>query len=217
MKGERFSTFHPSPFILHPLRLRAIATFLFWACVFAAVYCQAPLYYSNQNQYFLHGLADADVGYLRDDWLANTKDPTPLFTLLVAATARFLAPAAFYAYYVLLFGVYCASMVGLFSYLARDRDTPRLRLVFLALLLAVHSAVGRWASYRWFGVDYPWYLQAGVAGQYVLGAMFQPSAFGVLLVLSVCLFARGRPFLAVASACLGAAVHATYALGAGLL
>jgi hypothetical protein len=198
-------------------RLRAVAAFLFWACVFATVYCQAPLYYSNQNQYFLHGLADAGVGFLRDDWLANTNDPTPLFSLLVAATVRYLAPAAFYFHYVLLLGVYAASMVGLFSYLAGNRDTPRLRVGFLALLLAIHSAVARWASYRLFGVDYPWYFQSGVAGQYLLGAMFQPSTFGVLLVLSVCLFVRGRPYWAVVSACLGAAVHSTYAIGAGIL
>src|SRR5437867_1808576 len=94
MKDELISTFHPSSFILHPLKLRAAAAFLFWACVFAAVYCQAPLYYSNQNQYFLHGLADAGVGFLGDDWLANTKDPTPVFSLLVAATMRSLTPAA---------------------------------------------------------------------------------------------------------------------------
>jgi Domain of unknown function (DUF6798) len=198
-------------------RLRAAAAFLFWACVFAAVYCQAPLYYSNQNQYFLHGLADAGVGFVRDDWLANTIDPTPLFSLLVAATVRYLAPAAFYAYYVLIFGVYAASMVGLFSYLAGDRDTPRLRVGFLALFLAIHSAVARLASYRLVGVDYPWYFQAGVAGQYVLGAMFQPSTFGVLLVLSACLFVRGRPYWAVVSACLAAAMHSTYAIGAGML
>src|SRR5438067_5986920 len=118
MKGERFSTFHPSPFILHPLRLRAAAAFLFWACVFAAVYCQAPLYYSNQNQYFLHGLADAGVGLLDEDWLAYTRDPTPAFSGLVALTARWLHPWAFHAYYALLQGAYAAALLGLFAWLA---------------------------------------------------------------------------------------------------
>src|SRR5262249_25753578 len=153
-----------------------------------------PLYYSNQNQYFLHGLAEAGFGLLRHDWLANTADPTPVFSALVALTYRFLHPAAFYLYYVLLFGVYSASLVGLFSYLAGGRDPPRLRLPFLALLLLVHSALARWCSYRWLDLDYPWYFQSGVAGQYVLGAMFQPSTFGVLLILSLYLFVRGRPF-----------------------
>lgn len=194
-----------------------LAAFLFWACVFAAVYGQAPLYYSNQNQYFLHGLADAGVGLLREDSLANTKDPTPVFSLLISATARYLAPPAFYGYYVVLFGVYAVSMLGLFSYLAGERDSPRLRLAFLTLLLVIHSALARWTSYRVLGLDYPWYLQAGVAGQYVLGAMFQPSTFGVLLVLSACLFVHGWRFWAVVCGCLAATIHSTYALTAGML
>jgi hypothetical protein len=196
---------------------RAAAVFVLGALVFGAVYGQAPLYYSNQNQYFLHGLADSGAGFLRNDWLANTKDPTPVFTAIVAATVEYLHPAAFYVYYVVLFGVYLASMVSVFTSLAGGRDTPRLRLAFVALLLLVHSALARWLSYRWLGLDYPFYFQAGVAAQYVLGGMFQPSTFGVLLVLSVALFVRGRPFAAVASACLGATLHSTYVLGAGML
>src|SRR5262249_30715132 len=38
-----------------------------------------------------------------------------------------------------------------------------------------------------------------------------------LLVLAVCLFALGRPFLAVASAAAGATLHSTYLLSAGML
>jgi hypothetical protein len=195
----------------------AITTFLGGTLVFALVYCQAPLYYSNQNQYFLHGLAEAGFGSLDEDWLANTADPTPVFSFLVAATYRFLHPFLFYLYYGLLFGVYFTTMVGLFSLLAGERATVRLRIAFIAGLLLVHSALGRWCSYRLLGSDYPWFFQAGVAGQYVLGAMFQPSTFGVLLILSIYLFARDRPYGAVASACLAAIVHSTYLLGAGLL
>src|SRR5207247_2491086 len=124
---------------------------------------------------------------------------TPVFSALVALTARFLHPAAFYLYYVLLLGAYSAGMLGLFASLAGEQAGRRWP-VFLALLLASHSAVARWASYRWLGQDYPWYLQSGVAGQYLLGPTLQPSAFGVLLVVAVCLFVRGRPILAVVSA-----------------
>src|SRR5262249_55886193 len=178
------------------------ASLLLGALAFGLAYCQAPLYYSNQNQYYLHGLAEAGYGNLHEDWLANTADPTPLFSLGVALTYRFLHPYVFHLYYLLLFGVYFAGLVGLFAFLAGDRDTPRLRLAFIALLVVLHCAAARWASYRLAGLDYPWYLQAGVAGQYVLGGMLQPSTVGVLLVLSICLFVWDRPFAAVASACL---------------
>jgi hypothetical protein len=197
--------------------LRGLACLLLAAGVFALAYCQAPLYYSNQNQYFLHGLADAGVGLLREDWLARTHDPTPAFSALVAFTVRHLHPWAFYFFYALLMGVYALAMLGLFRSLAGEAVAQRRWPAFFALFLAAHAALVRWASYRWLGNDYPWFLQAGVAGQYVLGAMFQPSVFGVLLVAAVCLFVRGRPFPAVACACLAATVHPTYLLCAALL
>ena len=52
------------------------------AAGFALAHTQSPLFFSNQNQYLLHGLADAGYGHLSHDWLANTKDPTPAFSFL---------------------------------------------------------------------------------------------------------------------------------------
>jgi hypothetical protein len=196
--------------------LRA-ALFLHGAALFAFAYCEAPLYYSNQNQYFLHGLAAAGDGLLREDWLANTRDPTPVFSALVALTARFLHPAAFYVYHALLLGAYAAAMLGLFAAVAGPEVTRRRWPVFVALLVAAHAALPRWLSYRWLGNDYPWFLQAGVAGQYVLGSMLQPSAFGALLVVAVCLFVRGRPLLAGACVAVAATAHATYLLPGAML
>src|SRR4051812_6820563 len=59
---------------------------LLWAAAFGAAYGPAPLYYSNQNQYFLHGLAAAGRGDLARDWLVTTRDPTPLFSAAVTWT-----------------------------------------------------------------------------------------------------------------------------------
>jgi hypothetical protein len=204
---------HPSPVSW----LRATAWFLLGAALFTTAYTQAPLYFSNQNQYFVHGLAAAGYGSLDRDWLANTRDPTPLFTLLVEGTYPVFGTPLFYVYYALLMGIYLASLLGIFNLLAADRGTPLTRALFLALVLLVHSAVVRAVSARMFGVDYPWYFQAGLAGQYVLGPILQPSCFGVLLLLSLYLFGRGRPLLAVTCSSLGAVCHATYLLPAALL
>jgi hypothetical protein len=75
----------------------------------------------------------------------------------------------------------------------------------------------RWSSAQAFGVDYPWYFQAGVANQYVLGAGLQPSTFGVFLLLSVHAFLRARPRLAVTWSALAVAMHPTYLLTAAFL
>jgi hypothetical protein len=196
--------------------VRVAAPWLALALLFAASCWQAPLYYSNQNQYFLHGLAAGGVGQLADDWLARTRDPTPLFSTLVACTVRYLHPWVFYGVFALLQGIYLVSLLALGDVVAGPAGWPR-RLVFAALLVFVHSALVRWGSYRWLGQDYPWFLQAGVAGQYVLGAALQPSVFGVLLVASLALFAHERPLLAAASAGLATLFHATYLLPAALL
>jgi hypothetical protein len=89
--------------------------------------------------------------------------------------------------------------------------------IFLALFVAVHSALARWCSFQWLGDDYPWFFQGGLAGQYILGSMFQPSMFGVLLIVAVCLFVRGWTFAAAACAALAAVMHSTYLLPAGML
>jgi hypothetical protein len=197
--------------------MRLTLLFLLGTVLFAVAFGQAPLYYSNQNQYFLAGLAQAGEGHLRDDWLVTTRDPTPVFTALVAFTARWLHPCAVYVYYALLLGVYAAAMLALFAWLAGPEMTARRWPIFAALFFLFHAALPRWCAYRWLGLDYPWYFQAGVASQYVLGAMFQPSTFGILMVVAVALFVRGRPWLAVVCTALSATVHSTYLLTAGLL
>ena len=75
----------------------------------------------------------------------------------------------------------------------------------------------RVAAIRLTGVDYPWYLQCGLANQYVLGPGLQPSVFGILLITSLAAFANGRPMLAAGLAAASAVMHSTYLLPAGLL
>src|SRR6476620_3752090 len=95
-------------------RLPRVALLLV-AAVFALAHAQAPLYYSNQNQYFLHGLAQGGRGFLDEDWLARTADPTPAFSALVAFTYRYLHESFFYIYYLLILGIYLHALVGIFT------------------------------------------------------------------------------------------------------
>src|SRR5258708_5770197 len=117
--------------------LTRLALFAAGTVVFAVVCCQAPLYYSNQNQYFLHGLANAGEGQLRDDWLANTLDPTPVFSALVTCTARWLHPWAFHVFYALIQGIFAASLLGLFFVIAGTPSALRRWPVFRALFAVV--------------------------------------------------------------------------------
>src|SRR5690349_14167781 len=113
-------------------------------------------------------MASAGVGHLREDWLANTADPTPIFSGLVEVVEAHASRATFYLIQGLLVAGYAVALIRIFVRIARERCTPGRGATFLLLLMLVHSALARWASYRLFGQDYPWYFQAGVAGQYLV-------------------------------------------------
>ena len=185
----------------------SVGRFLLLAMLFSAAYVQWPLYSLNQNTYFLHGLAQAGVGHLTDDFLVQTRDPFPVFSFLVEVTYR-LNQNLFYLFYVLLLGIYVCSLLGIASQLFQTGRSRVRTLVFLAVLFVVHAGVFR-SRIGW--------LYSGVAGQYVLGTVLQPSVFGVLLIASIYFYLRKKPFYAVALLALAATVHSTYLLGAASL
>ena len=101
--------------------------------LFALTYTQSPLFTSNQNQYFLHGMAKAGFGYLNQDWLANTLDPTPLFSALVYLTYRFThQPILFYLFYAGLLGLYLFCLVGITDILFDLRKSRARLALFVA-------------------------------------------------------------------------------------
>jgi hypothetical protein len=201
-----------------PRILSASMNFLTWTALFAIAYAQSPLYTSNQNQYFLHGLAQAGYGYLARDWLANTLDPTPLFSALVSLTySVFHKSLPYYLFYALLMGVYLFSLMGILDHLFNLRASRLKSLLALAGLILFHSAGLRFLFSRALGVNWTYILEDGLADQRMLGPVFEPSVFGVFLMLSVWLFLIRKPYLGAASSVLAATMHPTYLLSAALL
>jgi len=201
--------------------LRSAVEFAIFTALFAIAYAQSPLYTSNQNQYFLHGLARAGVGYLKQDWLANTLDPTPVFSTLVEFTFRLTRlEALFYLYYALLMGVYLFSLLGIGVSLfnpANGRQKNVASILFASMLIVIHSAALRFILSRTLSENWSYIIEDGVADQRILGPVFQPSVFGVLLIASISLVIHQRPYLAILSAVLAATFHPTYLLSAAVL
>jgi len=198
--------------------LRRLVFVIFWSVLFTLAYSQSALFTSNQNQYFLHGYADADYGNLAQDWLANTLDPTPVFSGLVNLTYRLIPwQPVFYMYYGILAGVYLFSLYGIF---AKKTDNGRWRvmqwLTFPALLF-VNSAGLRALIVRISDPDWAYLFDGGVAGQRLLGSVLQPSTFGVFILLSIFLFLRGKTLWSIFSLVLTATFHPTYLLSAAML
>jgi hypothetical protein len=212
----------PVPYRRKGLKPGRAISFIGWFIVltslFALAYNQAPLFTSNQNQYFLHGYAQAGVGTLAEDWLANTADPTPVFSLLVQVTVRLFPDGSpFYLFYAFLMGIYFFSLYGSVAQVFPIRSTAGTRLAFIAAIILLHSTVLRYLLLRLAGPDWSYIFEGGLAGQRLLGTVFQPSTFGVFLLLSIYLYLRDRKSLAVLSAVLAATFHPTYLLSAAAL
>jgi hypothetical protein len=196
----------------HRIARVLIACVLFWLA-----YTYDPLYDRNYNTYLLHGLADAGLGALQHDWLAATTDPFPLFSAIVTVIYRFAPPEAFYVAHAALLGVYLFALLHIIA-VAHSFDPQGARAnVFLGLAIFIHSAAFRAAVSSVTGADWGWYIQSGVAMQYLVGFVFQPSLFGVLLIASLACFLRQHEGWAVALAALATAIHASYFVTSALL
>lgn len=183
-----------------------------------AAYSQSPLYTSNQNQTFVHGMAGAGIGSLDQDWLASTAEPTPVFTFILKWTFLFLKSELwFYFYYAVLIGVYFLALLGILDEVYGIRESKIKFLMTALLLIFFHSAGLRFLLTNYAGAEWGFLLDGGFAGQRLLGIVFQPSAFGVVLVLSLYLFLIGKPYLAALAAAVTANIHPTYLLSAALL
>ncbi|WP_413163063.1 DUF6798 domain-containing protein [Capilliphycus salinus ALCB114379] len=184
---------------------------MIFGLILGVSYVQEPLYTSNQNTKFLQGLAKAGLGYLDRDWLANTLDPLPVFTELVWFTSAFLHPYFFYLYYIILFGVYVYSLLGIAETVFKF-NTPVKKIVYLVFIVTLHCL-----QIRIFDFKTHVYLHYGVAEQYILGDYFQTSNFGVLILLSIHLFLREKIVLSVFALAGAATVHPAYLPSAALL
>ena len=168
-------------------RLLPLLEALALALAFALAHTQSPLFYSNQNQYLLHGLASpAATATSSHDWLANTRDPTPVFSALdrcrlsqsgfVDDSGRVFPPSDRVLPQHPVAGRGAAGAAGF-----QDLSVC-LRGPLHSCALPRFCASRRWSSQE---CDYPWYLQCGVANQYFLGPGLQPAVFGDAT--------RGRP------------------------
>lgn len=186
--------------------------FLCLAIIFSIAYTQDPLYTENQHAKFLHGLAQSGLGFLDQDWLAKTLDPIPVFSFLVKVTYTYLGQNTFYFYYALLFGIYIYSLFGIASYLFKIDDYFPKYLTYLAIFIFIHSI-----EIKILGLKTNVHLHYGLAEQFVLGHRFQPSSFGVLVILSIYIFLLKKPFLAVLLLAVAATFHPTYLPSAAIL
>lgn len=195
-----------------------IVNFLSWSLLFAVIYAQSPLFTSNQNQYFLHGLAKAGYGFLSQDWLANTIDPTPVFSFLVEGVWNlFQSGIPYYLIYALLMGIYLWSLLGIVDQIYEIKGSRVRTMLFLVIFLGVHSAAWRYLLSRLINPDWSYVFEGGVAGQRLLGSVLQPSVFGVFLITSIDQYLQGRTIWSLLALAAAVMFHPTFLLSAAML
>ena len=107
--------------------------------------------------------------------------------------------------------------MGIVQQIFATGQTRLSRGLFLALFTAFNAAALRFVLVRSLGTNWAYLFDGGVAGQRLLGEVFQPSTFGVLLLLAINLFLRDKPLWSALPLVLAATFHPTYLLSAGVL
>jgi hypothetical protein len=202
----------------HPALL-ALLAILAWGTLLGLAYGQSPLPTSNQNQYYLHGYARAGIGNLDQDWLAGTRDPTPVFTLLAEVTARTFPAALNHVFFLILFAFYLVSLYSIADYLFGLSRSKTASLLFLAAMFGLHSAALRagLSALPASAGEWAYLFDGGLGGQRLLGPVLQPSVFGVLLLVSVWRFLEDDHLTAILATIFAAWMHPTYLLSGATL
>jgi hypothetical protein len=170
-----------------------------------------PIYTGNQNSHCLRGVAQGTDDHLRGDWLVETADPFPVFTILIRFILAAWNETGIYFMLFPLLGLYIHGLwkipLRLFPPLSRE-----FRFLFLVMLFIMHNRSLGFISDRLTGINLVWFVQSGIAGLSLLSPYLQPSVFGVLWISSILAFLSGRTRLAAVLCGFSTLVHFNYLL-----
>lgn len=173
----------PTAFNLSP---RAQWLLLGAAVLLFLLACPAePLFFKNQVTKYLVGMADADVGYLREDWTANTRNGLPAFRGVVFLIYWLGLPKLSYVFWAMLTSILVVGAFGLGRSLAGQKTladclrVDRFSCIFLTLLILTNVGV---LTKLWWGV----------AQQYMLSPVLEPSHVATLYPLAILLYVTER-------------------------
>lgn len=166
-----------------------------------------PLFFSNQNTYFLQGLRMAGVAGLQHDWLSATKAPHIVFSTLIAVLQRSAHLTA--GVHILETLLYVALLWSFWTLSGSGKPrTVVLRFVACAVFFILMTERGPWHRlFTWIGL----------ADQYVFGGYLQPSEFGIAMLAAFALLVQKRHKLAIICLVLASSLHASYLLPCGML
>ena len=188
-----------------------VAAFAMLCAYFLASWDVRPLFFSNQNTYFVQGLQRAGVEGLQADWLSHTRAPHIVFTWLVAAlqSLGILKIGVHVIEVVLYVGLVWA--LWILSGCRSSRGTARMlsiRFLICAAFLVLVMEPGPWNQlFNW----------EGLAHQFVVGGYLQPGEFGIAILVAIALLGLERYGLAIGFLVLAVVFHASYLIPCSIL
>jgi len=152
---------------MNALNNKKIILFGIFFAIFSASY--NFYFFSNQNTYLLHAYLLSNPDVLNNDWLSNTIDGTPVFSIFTSYLFSFGDALAinFNKIFEVIFYVYLFKLI--------QRSYPTKNQIELALIVLIIC----------FASSYFLPIFMGLKGQSILGGIYQPSIFGVFLLSSL--------------------------------
>jgi hypothetical protein len=172
-----------------------------------------PFPFGNQDPYFFWAINSSLDGLLNADFLAQQPDPFPLVSILF----RFIPVQAFPSLsHLLMFGLCVVYTKAAFDIL--KNQLLAFPILVPSLFLLAHSSFF-WSSFflHFFSLDLRWFWHHGIAQQGLLFGYFQPSAFGVFLLLGLGYFFQEKYRAFLFCLLVAGAFHANYILLGGLV
>lgn len=206
-------------------------------CVFIVTREFIPLYFSNQMEYYVYGFARANPHLLQNDWFIQTAPKHPAFTILVEALYRLnIIELGSYFFQVLLEAIMYISMYSIantmLSKLLQQGDyktslrSSQLALIVIAIMMIardssiINRLIDMIAAPLPFSLNL-WWRQLwnlhGIAYQYLEIGYFQPSQFGVLIMVAIAFALQNRWRLATVILALTVNLHFSYSIHCGVL
>ncbi|MBI3675296.1 MAG: hypothetical protein HY243_01595 [Proteobacteria bacterium] len=130
-------------------------------------------------------MADANVGFLREDWVTNTRNGLPAFRGLVFLIYWLGLPQLSYVFWITLTGIFAVGMFGLARSLQGQKTLAdcmhfdRSSFIFSAFFILTNFGL---LTKLWWGV----------AQQHLLGPALEPSHFATLFPLAILLYVTER-------------------------
>ena len=140
--------------------------YLILSILFAITIQQLPLFQGN-SLHLIHAIKNFELNKLQNDWMANTTNHLPLFTIFNHFLIKLASLKIIYLIHFCLL-----SLCSLFLFLIcktkfEDLNNPYLSIIWFSIFTIIYH------ENSFFG---------GVAGQDVINEGYQPASFGVLFL-----------------------------------